>query len=108
MMGKTHRRFLPPGRGPPAPPPMSIQFSCKCGKALRADEKQAGKQVQCPSCGRGLTVPTPSTADFKVGAAWEIDATARAAIKAAQAGVARRGRASVVLLHAAGPLERDL
>ncbi len=39
---------------------MAIHFRCKCGRKLKVDESMAGKQGQCPSCGRQLTVPLAS------------------------------------------------
>ena len=40
---------------------MDIQFSCDgCGQHLVIDEAGAGLLVQCPACGRDLTVPNPT------------------------------------------------
>lgn len=36
---------------------MSINFSCPCGQRIRGSHEYAGRQVNCPGCGRGLTVP---------------------------------------------------
>lgn len=39
-----------------------IEFNCpNCQKPLAVDERGAGKFVNCPKCGGGLTVPTPHT-----------------------------------------------
>ncbi len=37
---------------------MPIQFSCSCGKTLRAPDSMGGKQVKCPKCNSLLVVPT--------------------------------------------------
>ncbi|MCC6683226.1 MAG: hypothetical protein IT445_20205 [Phycisphaeraceae bacterium] len=39
---------------------MPIHFRCKCGRKLKVDDSMAGKQGQCPSCGRKLIVPEAS------------------------------------------------
>lgn len=37
---------------------MSISFNCPaCGKKVKAKEKYAGRQVQCPGCGADIGVP---------------------------------------------------
>ena len=38
---------------------MVITFKCSCGKALKADEQNAGKRAKCPACGAVLTIPKP-------------------------------------------------
>src|SRR5262249_41444685 len=36
-------------------------FPCsQCGKALKADDALAGRQVRCPACGRAVRAPAPS------------------------------------------------
>jgi dienelactone hydrolase len=48
---------------------MSISFKCPhCGKAFRADEKFAGKNVRCKQCGATTTVPAPSAGGSKAPA----------------------------------------
>src|SRR5437588_12493077 len=39
-----------------------IDFTCDCGKPLRAREEHAGQRTRCPDCGRELIIPTGSTA----------------------------------------------
>ncbi len=34
-----------------------IEFSCRCGEPLAAEEEHAGAEVQCPQCGKVLSVP---------------------------------------------------
>ncbi len=36
-----------------------IRFTCPCGRQLQAREESAGKQAQCPACGRQQIVPDP-------------------------------------------------
>lgn len=36
---------------------MAIKFGCACGKAIRVPDDYAGRSVDCPDCGRGMTVP---------------------------------------------------
>ena len=36
---------------------MAIQFSCKCGRLLRATAEAAGKKTRCPGCNQVLTIP---------------------------------------------------
>ncbi len=38
---------------------MTISFSCKCGKELKAKEALAGKRAKCPRCGAVLVIPVP-------------------------------------------------
>ena len=38
---------------------MVITFKCSCGKAVKADEQNAGKRAKCPACGAVLTIPKP-------------------------------------------------
>lgn len=39
---------------------MSFTFTCEaCGQALEADNDLAGKLVNCPACGKEITVPKP-------------------------------------------------
>lgn len=38
---------------------MPIDFSCACGKRLRAKDHHAGKQTTCPQCGEPVEVPAP-------------------------------------------------
>jgi Protein of unknown function (DUF1559)/Domain of unknown function (DUF4190) len=39
-----------------------IQFSCECGRELKAPEELAGKQVRCPACKQVQTVPASGIA----------------------------------------------
>jgi hypothetical protein len=32
-------------------------FACECGKQLKTQEEQAGKDARCPACGRGIHIP---------------------------------------------------
>jgi hypothetical protein len=34
-----------------------IEFTCPCGKSLRAQDEYAGQLTRCPSCGRDLPIP---------------------------------------------------
>lgn len=47
---------------------MPIQFKCKCGRGLEIDDRYAGKQAKCPSCGVIVDVPgtpkPPPKADY--------------------------------------------
>jgi hypothetical protein len=86
---------------------MPISFACKCGRKLETKDDQAGKRVQCPACGRALTVPPPPK-EQSVESDWQIDPSERAAEKAESAGVARQGRANVVRVHATETLRSDL
>lgn len=36
-----------------------VYFKCKCAKSLAADASDAGRQVQCPDCGKTIIVPPP-------------------------------------------------
>ena len=36
---------------------MSIEFSCDCGKRLKAPDSLAGKTAKCPACGEETEVP---------------------------------------------------
>ena len=38
---------------------VSVYFKCNCDKSLAADVSDAGRQVQCPDCGKSLLVPSP-------------------------------------------------
>jgi hypothetical protein len=76
-----------------------IRFACQCGKQLQAKDAYAGKQVQCPACGRAPTVPNP-TAKEPAKQQWQIDPSA-AAGRAEEAGIVRQGTASVVRLQGA-------
>lgn len=37
----------------------SVYFKCSCDKSLAVDVADAGRQVQCPDCGKLLLVPSP-------------------------------------------------
>ena len=36
-----------------------VYFKCNCDKSLAVDASNAGRQVQCPDCGKTLFVPLP-------------------------------------------------
>lgn len=36
-----------------------VYFKCDCDKSLAVDASDAGRQVQCPDCGKPLRVPAP-------------------------------------------------
>ena len=40
--------------------PVSITFTCLCGKRLKARESSAGKRTQCPQCGEPVGIPASS------------------------------------------------
>lgn len=86
---------------------MPITIACKCGRQLRTQEDHAGRQVQCPACGRVHTVPAPPN-DRKAGSAWVVEATPEAARRAELAGVVEPGKANVVRLHRPGGLTASL
>ena len=39
---------------------MMIEWRCSCGLKLRAEDRDAGKQTQCPKCSQPLVVPAPA------------------------------------------------
>src|SRR5262245_49135792 len=41
---------------------MPIDLTCCCGKLLRIADEFAGRQGQCPVCGRVLAIPAPDVA----------------------------------------------
>jgi hypothetical protein len=86
---------------------MPIDFTCKCGKQLRAKDTEAGKRVQCPACGRALVAPDLAPTS-RAPADWQIDPSEQAADRAQSAGVLRRGRASVIHLRSKNALQHDL
>ncbi len=50
---------------------MAISFTCACGKALRAQDDQAGKKTRCRQCGAILAIPEPEYAPhFDDGSAY--------------------------------------
>jgi hypothetical protein len=40
---------------------MAIVYPCTCGEILEAEANEVGRQVQCPSCGEALVVPSSSS-----------------------------------------------
>src|SRR5262249_42783992 len=38
---------------------MAIDLTCSCGKRLQVSDEYAGRQGQCPACGRVLDIPAP-------------------------------------------------
>ena len=38
----------------------TIYFKCSCGKSLAVDDAGAGKKLECPDCGKPVTVPIPN------------------------------------------------
>jgi len=43
---------------------MEVQFTCECGQVMRANVGAAGGSVQCPTCGKMLTVPGTTAAPY--------------------------------------------
>jgi DNA-directed RNA polymerase subunit RPC12/RpoP len=86
---------------------MPIDFTCKCGKHLRAKDDQASKRIQCPACGRALVVPE-LPANQPASSEWQVDTSDEIADRAQAAGVVAKGRANVALLHGSGPLLHEL
>jgi len=43
---------------------MQVQFTCECGQVLRADVGQGGGTVQCPACGKLLSLAGPAAAPY--------------------------------------------
>src|SRR5437660_392883 len=41
---------------------MPIELTCSCGKLLRVADEYAGRQGQCPACGRLLDIPSSESA----------------------------------------------
>ncbi len=41
---------------------MSIRFKCACGRALKAPDVTAGKQIACPACKKPVRIPASSPA----------------------------------------------
>src|ERR1035437_3012760 len=37
----------------------NIYFNCSCGKSLSVDEAGVGRTVNCPDCGKPVTIPEP-------------------------------------------------
>jgi len=85
---------------------MTIDFACKCGKALRAQEDHAGKRVQCPHCGRVLLIPAP--ADTSPVSRWEVHEGPTVVKKAEALGIVGEGQAHVVSLRGSAPLVANL
>lgn len=49
---------------------MTIRFTCPaCDKRLKVDDRFAGRQVDCPRCGRVLSIPAIPSAATSTGAA---------------------------------------
>jgi hypothetical protein len=86
---------------------MPVHLVCKCGKEMVAQERHAGRRVQCPACGRALVVPLPE-AEVRSGMGWRVDDTPSATARAATVGLLLPGRGSAVLLHAEEPLNDGL
>lgn len=78
--------------------------ACSCGKKFRASDALAGKQVNCPGCGRPLLIPQPSLLDEELARptrpAPPSDATPRA--RTAQRSKAMEGGLLAVLLVVGG------
>jgi DNA-directed RNA polymerase subunit M/transcription elongation factor TFIIS len=61
------------------PPPDSVanqehvSFHCDCGTRLQSLVREAGQQVTCPDCGRGMIVPPPRRKRPKPDLSKEID-----------------------------------
>lgn len=86
---------------------MLIKLSCSCGQKIEVKGAQGGKHLQCPACGRALTIPEVTRKE-EAPSNWQIDMFATAAEKAERAGITRKGQASVALLHSPADLEHDL
>jgi hypothetical protein len=85
---------------------MTIDFACKCGKALRAQEDHAGKRVQCPQCGRVLLIPAPAVTSPV--SRWEVHEGPGIVKKAEALGIIGEGQAHVVSLRGSAPLAGNL
>src|SRR5262245_36538037 len=85
---------------------MAIDFACKCGKPLRAQDDHAGKRVQCPHCGRVLLIPAP--ADMRPAGRWEVHGGPTVVKKAEALGVIAEGQGHVVSLRGSAPLAGNL
>jgi hypothetical protein len=59
---------------------MPIELTCSCGKRLQVSEAFAGRQGQCPVCGKLL--PIPDRQDTVIGAAPSEDKEAQAVLAA--------------------------
>jgi hypothetical protein len=44
---------------------VAVYFVCSCGQDLGASEKQVGKEIPCPACGRHVLVPPPQLRKFR-------------------------------------------
>ena len=44
---------------------MAINFKCKCGQVLTAEDEHAGMQAKCPQCGKLITIPPPEREESK-------------------------------------------
>jgi len=67
---------------------MAVQFSCSCGKTLRAPETLIGKKIKCPACGAVVRVEGETPAPAEVAEAAEFPPTepaAAAAVSVAEA-----------------------
>ncbi|MCC6416798.1 MAG: hypothetical protein IT429_00960 [Gemmataceae bacterium] len=45
----------------PAPGRVLVGFVCICGRRMKSFHEHAGEEVECPDCGRELTVPHANT-----------------------------------------------
>ena len=43
-----------------------IEFTCQCGKHLKADDRHAGGKARCPACRQIIMVPTLEELDDEV------------------------------------------
>ena len=48
---------------------MPIEFKCGCGKRLQAPDGAGGEIVECPACGRRMTVPSQAKSQQKISVA---------------------------------------
>jgi predicted RNA-binding Zn-ribbon protein involved in translation (DUF1610 family) len=53
-----------PAKAPPPQPtasPPLVRFVCSCGRKMKARQSDAGSEIDCPTCGRELTIPPHDT-----------------------------------------------
>src|SRR5688572_29062628 len=57
---------------------MDLTFSCEhCKQQLAVDASAAGSEIECPSCGRSLTVPQPDPSNIHLSNPMASSAAAR-------------------------------
>jgi hypothetical protein len=45
---------------------MAIEFSCPCGRVIRAKDGSRGRVFACPACGQSMEVPAPGAVDLGI------------------------------------------